>query len=55
MAGDLDGIKSTSRYFFTFAGGVVSWQSKLQKCVVLFTTEAKYITAYEASKKKCIG
>jgi hypothetical protein len=40
MAGDLNHIKSTSGYVFTFVGGAVSWQSKLQKCVALSTTEA---------------
>ena len=39
--GDLDGWKSTSRYLFIFAGGAVSWQSRLQKCVALSTTEAE--------------
>ena len=29
MAGDMDSRKCTSRYVFSFAGGVVSWQSKL--------------------------
>ena len=51
MAGDLDGRKSTSGYLFTFAGGVVSWQSKLQKCVALSTTEAEYIAVTEAGKE----
>ena len=55
MAGDHDSKKSTSRYLFTSAGGAVSWQSKLQKCVALFTTKAVYIVANEASKKKCFG
>ena len=32
MSGDIDSSKSTSGYMMTFAGGVVSWQSKLQKC-----------------------
>ncbi|KAM2456035.1 hypothetical protein PS1_015961 [Malus domestica] len=41
IGGDLDGRKSTSGYLFTFAGGAVSWQSKLQKCVALSTTEAE--------------
>ena len=50
-AGDLDGRKSTSGYSFTFAGGVVSWQSRLQKCVVLSTTEVEYIAANEAGKE----
>ncbi|GLT26815.1 hypothetical protein SLA2020_018570 [Shorea laevis] len=51
MAGDLDDRKSISRYLFTFAGGAVSWQSKLQKCVALSTTEAEYIAATEAGKE----
>ena len=51
MAGDLDSRKSTSGYIFTFAGGAVSWQSKLQKCVALSTTEAEYIAATEAGKE----
>uniref|UniRef100_A0A2N9H7B8 Integrase catalytic domain-containing protein n=1 Tax=Fagus sylvatica TaxID=28930 RepID=A0A2N9H7B8_FAGSY len=51
MASDLDGKKSTSGFLFTFAGGAVSWQSKLQKCVALSTTEAEYIAAIEAGKK----
>ncbi|CAL5417495.1 unnamed protein product [Camellia sinensis] len=51
MAGDLDGRKSTSGFLFTFAGGAVSWQSKLQKCVALSTTEAEYIAAAEAGKE----
>ena len=48
---DLDGRKSTSGYLFTFVGGVVSWQSRLQKCVVLSTTEAEYIVDNEAGKE----
>ncbi|GKV23084.1 hypothetical protein SLEP1_g32861 [Rubroshorea leprosula] len=48
MAGDLDNRKFISGYLFTFAGGAVSWQSKLQKCVALSTTEAEYIAATEA-------
>jgi ATP-binding cassette subfamily B (MDR/TAP) protein 1 len=51
MAGDMDKRKSTSGYLFTFAGGAVSWQSKLQKCIALSTTEAEYIAATDASKE----
>ena len=39
-AGDLDGRKSTSGYLFTFVGGAISWQSKLQKFVALSKTKA---------------
>ena len=48
---DLDGIKSTSDYLFTFVWGVMSWQSKLQKCVALSTTEAENIAATEVGKE----
>ena len=51
MAGDLDCRKSTSVYLFTFAGGAISRQSKLQKYVSLFTTEAEYIVATKAGKE----
>lgn len=50
MVGDLDSRKSTSGFLYTFAGGAVSWQSRLQKCVALSTTEAEYIAAAEAGK-----
>ena len=48
MAGDVDNRRSTSGYLMTFSGGAVSWQSRLQKCVALSTTEAEYIAATEA-------
>ena len=51
MAGDVDSRKSTSGYLITFSGGAVSWQSRLQKCVTLSTTEVEYITATEACKE----
>ena len=52
MAGDLDCKKSTSGYYlFTFVEGPISWQSKLQKCVSLSTTEAKYIAATKVGKE----
>ena len=40
MAGDIDSRKSTSGYLITLAGGAVAWQSRLQKCIALSTTEA---------------
>lgn len=51
MAGDVDRRKSTSGYLVTYAGGAVSWQSRLQKCVALNTTEAEFIAVTEASKE----
>ncbi|WCJ38272.1 Retrovirus-related Pol polyprotein from transposon TNT 1-94 [Euphorbia peplus] len=51
MAGDLDHRRSTSGYVFRFARGAISWQSKLQKCIALSTTEAEYISAAEAGKE----
>ncbi|GJY59608.1 hypothetical protein Tco_0459500 [Tanacetum coccineum] len=51
MARNKDNMKSTSGYLMTFAGGAVSWQSRLQKCVALSTTEAEYMAATEACKE----
>ncbi|WVY90442.1 hypothetical protein V8G54_035956 [Vigna mungo] len=51
MAGNVDSRKSTSVYLITFAGGAVSWKSKLQKCVTLSTAEAEYVAVTEASKE----
>ena len=50
MAGDIDSKKSISGFMMTFTGGVVSWQSKLQKCVALSTTEVEYIAITEDCK-----
>ncbi|GJX70823.1 putative RNA-directed DNA polymerase [Tanacetum coccineum] len=51
MARNKDNMKSTSRYLMTFTGGAVSWQSRLQKCMALSTTEAEYMAATEACKE----
>jgi hypothetical protein len=51
MTGDVDFRKSTSGYLMKFARGVVLWKSMLQKCVVLSTTEAKYIALIEGGKE----
>nr|GEY89651.1 retrovirus-related Pol polyprotein from transposon TNT 1-94 [Tanacetum cinerariifolium] len=51
LAGNKDNMKSTSGYLMTFAGGAVSWQTRLQKCVALSTTEAEYVAATEACKE----
>jgi ATP-binding cassette subfamily B (MDR/TAP) protein 1 len=51
LARDIDGRKSTSGYLFTHSGGVVTWQSRLPKCVALNTTEDEFIALTEASKE----
>jgi len=51
MAEDIDSRRSTSSYLIKFAGGAVTWQSKLRKCVVLSTIEAEFIVITEACKE----
>ncbi|KAI4334943.1 hypothetical protein L6164_013639 [Bauhinia variegata] len=51
LVGDVDTRKSTSGYLVTFVEGAVAWQSKLQKCVALSTSEAEFITTIEACKE----
>ena len=51
MAGDLDTRKSTSGYLITLSGGAVAWQSRLQRCIALSTTEAEFIAMTEACKE----
>ncbi|GJV14657.1 putative RNA-directed DNA polymerase [Tanacetum coccineum] len=51
LAGNKDNMKSTSQYLMTFTRGAVSWQSRLQKCVALSTTEAEYVAATKACKE----
>ena len=46
-ARDIDTRKSTSSFVVLFAGGAVLWQSKLQKCVPLSTTQAEYVATTE--------
>ncbi|GMI85509.1 cysteine-rich RLK (RECEPTOR-like protein kinase) 8 [Hibiscus trionum] len=51
MVGDIDSRRSTSGYLITYSGGVVAWQSRLQKCVALSTIESDFIAATEACKE----
>ena len=51
FAGDVDSWKSTTGYVFTLRSGAVSWVSRLQKIVVLLTTEAKYVATTEVCKE----
>ncbi|RDX73734.1 hypothetical protein CR513_46613, partial [Mucuna pruriens] len=41
-------LKFTSGYLIKFTRGAMAWQSKLQKCVTLSTTEAKFIVIAKA-------
>ncbi|KAD5318290.1 hypothetical protein E3N88_18236 [Mikania micrantha] len=52
MAGNKENMKSTSGYLMTYAGRAVSWQSRLQKCVALSTTEAEAFRTAANRKKK---
>ena len=51
MVGDIDSRKSTSCYMIKFAGEAVTWQSRLQRCVALFTKKAGFIVITEACKE----
>ncbi|KAI5402703.1 hypothetical protein KIW84_050343 [Lathyrus oleraceus] len=51
MVGDIDYSKSTLGYIIKFTGGDVAWQSRLQKCVALSTTDAEFIAITEACKE----
>ena len=51
MDGDMDTIKSTTGYLYTFASATVSWVSRLQIIVALSTKKAKYIAGIEACKE----
>ena len=42
---------AVSGYAIMINGGVVSWSSKWQEIVVLFTTEAEYVAATHAAKE----
>lgn len=55
MSDDIDSTKSTSGYSTTFIKGVVSWQSKLQKCVALWTIELDYVTIVKSGSKELLG
>jgi len=47
----MDYRKSTSGSMMTFTGEAISWQSRLQKCVVLSSMKEKYIVFIEVSKE----
>uniref|UniRef100_A0A3Q7GJ91 Reverse transcriptase Ty1/copia-type domain-containing protein n=1 Tax=Solanum lycopersicum TaxID=4081 RepID=A0A3Q7GJ91_SOLLC len=51
LGGDVDSSKSTSGYIYTIGGTTVTWMSRLQKCVVLSSTEVEYVAIAEAGKE----
>jgi hypothetical protein len=51
FAGNLDNMKSTSRYVFILFGTAVSWKANLQYVVSLSTTKAEYIALTEGVKE----
>ena len=51
FGGNVESSKSTSRYIYTIGGTIVSWMSRLQKCVSLSSTEAEYVAIAEAGKE----
>ena len=51
MSGDVESCRSTLGYVITYAGGALSWQSRLQKVVALSTIEAEYMAMVEVGKE----
>ncbi|OAY26992.2 hypothetical protein MANES_16G063350v8, partial [Manihot esculenta] len=51
LSGDMDTSKSTSGYLYTLDGAIVSWMSKLQKCVSMSFTEAEYVAIAKTGKE----
>ena len=49
MVGNVDSKKSITGYVYTLGGTTISWLSKLQKIVILFTTEVEYAAITEAN------
>jgi Reverse transcriptase (RNA-dependent DNA polymerase) len=43
--------RSTTGYFATLAGGIICWQSRLQKTVALSSTEAEYMALSDTSRQ----
>ena len=50
-ARDVDDRKSTTMYVYTLGGRAVSWVSKLQKIITLFTIEVECVAVTKASKE----
>lgn len=50
-AGDLKTRKSTTGWTFLYAGGAVSWASRLQQCVTLSSMESEFVALCETSQE----
>lgn len=50
-AGDISTRRSTTGYVFMYAGGAVSWASRLQHCVTLSSMESEYVALGEATQE----
>ena len=48
---DLDEMKSTSGYVFTFGGGVVSWKPSKQTCITRSTMEVEFVVLKKTSSE----
>lgn len=50
-AGDVTTRRSTTGYVFLYAGGAISWCSRLQHCVTLSSMESEYVALGEATQE----
>lgn len=50
-ANELESRRSTTGFIFGFAGGVISWRSKLQSTVALSSTEAEFMAITEITRE----
>ena len=49
--GDIETRRSTSGYVFVLNGGCISWRSKKQRTVALFSTEVEYMALSDATQE----
>jgi hypothetical protein len=51
LAADVDSRRSHTGYLIMLNGGAVSWKSRRQDCVSLFTCEAEYVAASQCGQE----